>query len=39
MFFDYTFILLIPALILAFYAQAKVSSAYSKLSKREPVQD
>ncbi|MDY0135281.1 MAG: zinc metallopeptidase, partial [Atribacterota bacterium] len=34
MFFDYTFILLIPALILAFYAQAKVSSAYSKLSKK-----
>jgi len=34
MFFDYTFILLIPALILAFYAQAKVSGAYSKLSKK-----
>lgn len=34
MFFDYTFILLIPALILAFYAQAKVVSAYSKLSKK-----
>ncbi len=33
-YFDYTFILLIPALILAFYAQAKVSSAYSKLSKK-----
>ncbi len=32
--FDYTFILLIPALILAFYAQAKVSNTYSKLSKK-----
>ncbi|MDI3543401.1 MAG: uncharacterized protein PWP57_1006 [Candidatus Atribacteria bacterium] len=32
--FDYTFILLIPALILAFYAQSKVSSTYSKLSKK-----
>ncbi|MBP9015481.1 MAG: zinc metallopeptidase, partial [Candidatus Atribacteria bacterium] len=32
--FDYTFILLIPALILAFYAQAKVSSTYSKLSRK-----
>jgi len=31
--YDPTFILLIPALILAFYAQFKVQSAYSKMSK------
>jgi Zn-dependent membrane protease YugP len=33
MFLDYTFILLIPALILAFYAQAKVKGAYRKYSQ------
>ncbi|HNW99797.1 MAG TPA: zinc metallopeptidase [Candidatus Cloacimonadota bacterium] len=30
---DYTFILLIPVLILAFYAQSKVSGAYKKYSQ------
>lgn len=30
---DYTFILLIPPLLLAFYAQAKVRGAYSKYSR------
>lgn len=33
MFYDSTFILLIPALILAFYAQWKVSSTYAKYSQ------
>lgn len=33
MFFDQTMLLLIPALILAFYAQAKVKSTYDKYSK------
>ncbi|BER92117.1 zinc metallopeptidase [Atrimonas thermophila] len=33
-FFDYTFLLLIPALILAFYAQSKVSGTYAELSRR-----
>jgi len=32
-FFDPTFILLIPALILAFYAQAKVKSTFSRYSR------
>lgn len=32
-FSDYTFILLIPAMIFAFYAQFKVSSTYEKFSK------
>lgn len=32
MYFDSTMILLIPAMILAFYAQSKVSSAYSRYS-------
>jgi len=32
-FWDYTFILLIPPLLLAFYAQAKVRGAYSKYSR------
>ena len=32
-FFDSTFILLIPALILAFYAQSKVKSTFSRYSK------
>jgi hypothetical protein len=32
-FWDYTFILLIPPLLLAFYAQAKVKSTYSKFSR------
>ncbi|TKJ41772.1 zinc metallopeptidase [candidate division LCP-89 bacterium B3_LCP] len=32
-FFDPTFILLIPALILAFYAQSKVKSTFAKFSK------
>lgn len=32
-FFDPTFILLIPALILAFYAQSKVKSTFSRYSK------
>jgi len=32
-FSDYTFILLIPAMIFAFYAQFKVSSTYDKFSK------
>ncbi len=32
-FWDYTFFLLIPPLLLAFYAQAKVRSAYSKYSQ------
>jgi len=32
--FDYTFILLIPALILAFYAQSKVKSTYTTLSQK-----
>ncbi len=33
MYFDQTMLLLIPALILAFYAQAKVKSTYAKYSK------
>lgn len=33
MFWDPTFILLLPAIILAFYAQAKVQSTYSKYSE------
>jgi Zn-dependent membrane protease YugP len=33
--FDYTFLLLIPALILAFYAQSKVSSTYASLSRKK----
>lgn len=32
-FWDYTFFLLIPPLILAFYAQSKVKSTYSRFSK------
>lgn len=32
-YYDYTFILLIPALIFALYAQYKVNSTYSKFSK------
>ncbi len=32
--FDYTFLLLIPALILAFYAQSRVKSTYSSLSQK-----
>ncbi|MFS8581909.1 MAG: zinc metallopeptidase, partial [Limnochordales bacterium] len=32
-FYDPTFILLIPALILALYAQAKVSSTFAKYSR------
>ena len=32
-FWDYTFILLIPPLLLAFYAQAKVRNTYAKYSK------
>lgn len=33
MFYDTTFIILIPAIIFAFYAQAKVSSAYNRYAK------
>ncbi|MDK2896214.1 MAG: uncharacterized protein PWP04_334 [Candidatus Atribacteria bacterium] len=33
--FDFTFILLIPALILAFYAQGKVRNTYTALSKKK----
>lgn len=33
MYFDWTFILLIPAMLLAAYAQTKVTSTYSKYSK------
>ena len=36
MFFDPTFILLIPALVLAFYAQYKVKSTYFKFLKVPP---
>lgn len=32
-FWDYTFVLLIPPLLLAFYAQARVRSAYGKYSR------
>ncbi|MGC8777413.1 MAG: zinc metallopeptidase [Candidatus Caldatribacteriaceae bacterium] len=33
--FDYTFLLLIPALILAFYAQNRVASTYAFLSRKK----
>jgi Zn-dependent membrane protease YugP len=33
MFYDSTFLLIIPALLLAFYAQAKVQSTYAQFSK------
>ncbi len=33
--FDYTFVLLIPALILAFYAQSKVANTYAALSRKK----
>ena len=33
MFYDWSFILLIPAVILALYAQVRVSSTFSKYSK------
>ena len=33
MYYDWTYILLLPALILAAYAQSKVSSTYSKYAK------
>lgn len=33
MYFDWTYLLLLPALILSAYAQAKISSAYSKYAK------
>jgi uncharacterized protein len=33
MFFDSSFIILIPALLLSFYAQTKISSTYNKYSK------
>ena len=33
MYFDWTYIILLPALILAAYAQSKVSSTYSKYDK------
>ena len=33
MYFDVTFIILIPAIIFAFYAQAKVSSAYNRYAR------
>lgn len=39
MFFDWTMILLIPALILTIYAQAKVSSTYKKYSHVRRVQE
>lgn len=32
-FYDWTFIIIIPAIIFAFYAQAKVSSAYSRYAR------
>ncbi|MBP1767438.1 MAG: putative neutral zinc metallopeptidase, partial [Candidatus Aminicenantes bacterium] len=32
-FWDYTYFLIIPPLILAFYAQAKVRSTYAKYSR------